>query len=148
MPPEWLEDGGVQFPEIAAFHEAGHMVVAITLGCEVKGADLGKGSGGFVGAMWHSKPRSAFDDAVITFAGPVAEIMLAASLNWEITESRGIGPGTDDAKAVANLPDTEYQAAVVRAREILTRQWAVVELIAEGLLSKTRAAKDADTVPR
>jgi hypothetical protein len=47
-----------------------------------------------------------------------------------------------------NLPDTGSQAAVVRAREILIRQWAVVELIAEGLLSKIRAAKDADTVPR
>jgi hypothetical protein len=46
------------------------------------------------------------------------------------------------------LPDTGSQAAVVRAREILIRQWAVVELIAEGLLSKIRAAKDADTVPR
>ncbi len=147
LPPEWLEDGGSPFADVAAFHEAGHMIAAMSLGCEVKGADLGKGSGGYVGATWHSKPPADLDDALITFAGPVAEIMLAEALHLEITESSGIAPWTEDAKVVAHLSNEEYQAAVVQAREILTNQWAAVELIADGLLARLRAGgEDVQTL--
>lgn len=139
LPPEWLEDGGSPFADVAAIHEAGHMVAALSFGCEVKGADLAKGSGGYVGATWHSKPPTDLDDAVITFAGPVAEIMLGEALHVEVTENSGIAPWTDDAKVIAHLSDVEYQAAVMSAREILTRQWAAVELIADGLLARLRA---------
>jgi hypothetical protein len=41
LPSAWLEDSGSPFADVAAFHEAGHMVAAMLLGCEVRGADLG-----------------------------------------------------------------------------------------------------------
>lgn len=111
--------------EIAAYHEAGHAVIARALDIEVACVAIIPFMGR-IGHVWHEK-ASPKTEILITMAGPFAEARFTGRL---------LCAGDDEANitsAMTQLPEPRehYEA---KAKTLVAESWRAIEIVAEELL--------------
>lgn len=114
-----------------AFHEAGHCVVAMYLGCRVRAATIRPDDDcrGLVSFVQRSvPPLSVRQDIAISCGGPLAQ--------WKFSGMRDDrGAFADDLALASAYSWQDFQAGALLALDILQKRWAAVRRIARLLLA-------------
>jgi hypothetical protein len=108
----------------AAYHESGHAVVALALGCQVSWAEISERCG----RVSYSSPRNARDDALVLFAGTLAQ-----------RRAEPASPmGKSDSRAVAALDPQMAMHWRREARAMVDQHWPLIEDVATRPLERGR----------
>lgn len=129
--------------EGAAYHEAGHAVAARALGLPVPDLSMIPDEdtvGTCSYAVWVEADEDGRreDTAAVSLAGALAEEIAVGEFNEEIAEDdllHAIGLA-DEVTEAPDERDAWLDRAQDRAEEVLRRDWAAVEALAEALLAR------------
>ena len=130
----------------ASIHEAGHIVAALNIGIPIAKGHIYKRNDGDVwgvkaigGRMWTLQGRRKLQDAVIGYAGVVAEL-LADDMDkdvWDILdhiEGQDVEPSDTDWNCIRKIHESWQKRALARCIEILKANWRRVERVAAELV--------------
>jgi hypothetical protein len=127
----------------AAFHEAGHAITALGLGCRVQVAEIAP----WAHVQW-SHHRSRADKAVVSLAGNLAEQRGCPHSHWDSDDDLRIAL---DAVEFLQRDDplALLQTFLDQADALVDRHWHYVELIAAALLENKRlSGEEIDALVR
>lgn len=136
---------------IAAYHEAGHALVAIRCGAKgVKAQIRRDGSGGRV--TWLNESlRAVHDTLAVTMAGPIAEGRHRRRTpetlqSWKEVPERCQSSGVS---YTSRNSDSDYRAARSHATKLISQNWSKVDRLAQQLLvHATLNHKDIERIAR
>jgi ATP-dependent Zn protease len=125
---------------IIAYHESGHTIVALALGCTVRHVQIGDRP-----HLYYTHKRNwriaAHDQAAIALAGDVAQdrafpgsLLRGATVDHQLA--------LDAACRLTVAPRNYLHHARRRAEQLLDRHWSRVELLATTLLERQRLDGD------
>jgi hypothetical protein len=123
----------------AAYHEAGHVVVAVSLGCQRVTAELGENENGgpeelhWIGRTGYRDGSASEDvEAAIGWAGQAAELILTNDEFAEWWDDQIEEMSASDRSLVEHREDWSHDCTL--AVDTLKRQWDYVERIADALM--------------
>jgi ATP-dependent Zn protease len=130
----------------AAYHEAGHAVAHVALlgsASAIKSVRIRADGSGLVSYARSFRPRREVDEAVIFYAGPVAEARVTGGRPEDIAYRQMDNPthASDWEMVFQHIAALSVSYPVVtlayvqqRTEELLTKNWAAVERLAAALL--------------
>ena len=136
---------------VAAYHEAGHAVVAIGLGAKVKSVSIaGKsvsiaGGGGITDVRYGRGEMREERAILIMLAGPYAQRRYAPRSSWRGDSHAGFRSGYDfdnvtglifERHGKGKLAETYWRYMEARAEELVEQNWKYIGQVAEALLQR------------
>jgi ATP-dependent Zn protease len=134
--------------EIAAYHEAGHAVIAHMLGVRVRRVSINADGGGSAQLARLGRGERAI---LITLAGPYAQRRRAPHSHWRSRNHTGRRSDTDFDVATdmicnmygkGKVAETYWRHMEARAEEMVGRYWRHIESVASVLLERKEITGD------
>jgi ATP-dependent Zn protease len=120
--------------KIAAYHEAGHAVVALGLSVTVRRASIRPGRVGYGRVVTHGPPEPADVLLFITLAGPFAHRRFAPRSNWLTSDFAIAEKMISGSKGTAASKEKYLAYIADHAEQIVDYFWADIKVAAKGLL--------------
>jgi ATP-dependent Zn protease len=136
-----LENNLTADVEAVAFHEAGHAVVALALGCVIHHVAITPRCGEqWLGELRvtysKDKIRAATQRTMVPLGGSIAQIR--AFPNSPRGDDVDLRIAHDAAVYLASNPRRFIEMMQLRTRKLIDRHWGAVEVVADALISRRR----------